>query len=252
MTRSTAAAGYAAAYQAHADAWSGAEWGPFVISLLGDEPTASALRQPVRPRWCDLCCGTGQLLAFAGAEGFDVTGIDHCPAMLGYAAANAPGARLIRADATNWHGNEPFEVVTCLAHSINHLTAAQDAHRLIARAGAMLKPDGRFVFDLLTPVGLRQTVGASQVCYAPDRCTVVRVNQAGRPGRVQWTLTSFVRMDDESFDRFDHAIELRGYAPGQVDRWLARSGLTATRFDAQTLDEADAHSLHLLYCCRRA
>lgn len=250
MTGSSVPARYAAAYQAHADAWSGVEWGPFVLGLLDHRPAVNDSKPPAdRPRWCDLCCGTGQLLRFAEAEGFDATGVDHCPAMLDYAKSNAPGARLVCADATGYQPTRQFDVITCLAHSINHLTAAQDVRRLLASAAPMLKPGGRFIFDLLTPIGMRQSLGARQICHAPSRCTVIRIRRAAQPDCIEWVLTSFTRTGHETFDRFDHALTLRGYAPEPIDRWLGQCGLTATRYDAESLDAADAHSPRMLYCC---
>src|SRR4051812_14249718 len=50
----------------------------------------------------DLCSGTGQMAAFLTGEGYQVTGVDQSPKMIAFARENAPAARFIQAEMSEF------------------------------------------------------------------------------------------------------------------------------------------------------
>ncbi|MCQ0016469.1 class I SAM-dependent methyltransferase [Actinomadura madurae] len=91
-------------------------------------------------RVLDAGCGRGELAAALRDRGYEVTGIDSDPHEVAAAQDNA--APVIEADITRYR-DHPFDAVlfSLSLHHVDRLNAA------VARAKALLKPDGLLIAD---------------------------------------------------------------------------------------------------------
>ncbi|MEM8570015.1 MAG: amino acid adenylation domain-containing protein [Pseudomonadota bacterium] len=102
-------------------------------------------------RVLDLCCGTGQMMRPLLERGLRVTGLDLSDKMLGFAAVNAPDAKLIKGDARDFDLDEPVDAVICASASLNHMESLFDLGRVFHSVYRNLSRGGVFVFDMNHP-----------------------------------------------------------------------------------------------------
>ena len=109
---------------------------PTLVSAAAAGPGGKAL---------DLCCGHGNVSAGLVAAGSDVTGLDFSPPMLELAKAAVPEATFVAGDAMNLaFDDDSFDAVTN-GFGIPHVP---EPPRVIAEAGRVLRPGGRFAFSV--------------------------------------------------------------------------------------------------------
>ena len=100
-------------------------------------------------RVLDIGCGTGETCAIWLDGGATVTGLDVSGPMLAVAAARTGGkATLVKADASVWIGDAPFD----LAVSRFGVMFFDDPDAAFANIAANLRPGGRLVFACWRPV----------------------------------------------------------------------------------------------------
>ena len=123
-------------------------WADFILDIALGEGAE------VR-RVLDLGCGTGNSSEPFVEAGLEVTGLDLSPQMLSVARAKLPGARFVQADFTTFALNETFNLVVSVFDSLNNLLNPDDFRRCAERVREHLEPNGLFIFDVNTTVGLR-------------------------------------------------------------------------------------------------
>lgn len=102
----------------------------------------------------ELGCGTGRLLLALAKVGCRLTGVDVSPAMLALAteklAANALAsrARLVQADARDFHLSERFALAICASNTLSLFTELADQLHVLRCAAAHLRPEGLLVVDV--------------------------------------------------------------------------------------------------------
>lgn len=94
-------------------------------------------------RILDVGCGTGHLTARIAAAGAEVVGLDASPEMIAVAQAAYPQLEFVRADATDFSLDRPFDAIFSNA-ALHWVKPPEDAVICMARA---LKPGGRFVVE---------------------------------------------------------------------------------------------------------
>jgi ubiquinone/menaquinone biosynthesis C-methylase UbiE len=96
----------------------------------------------------DIACGTGDLARAATARGARVTGVDFAPTMVSIAAAKAPGARFVVADAEALEFvDQSFDAATC-SFGLWHMA---EPDRALAEAARVLRHGGRLAFTSWLP-----------------------------------------------------------------------------------------------------
>jgi len=109
------------------------------------------LQPPVRI--LDLPCGQGRHAIELSRRGYDVTGVDLSPYLLGVARerARASGVRVRwrSGDMREPVAGETFDVVLNLFTSFGYFEEEADDRLVIRAAGAMLQPGGRFVLEVI-------------------------------------------------------------------------------------------------------
>ena len=111
---------------------------------------------PAAKSWLDLCCGTGHLLRHVCDQGIEALGVDFSPYQLNHARMKAPHARFLLQDIRELSLSGCFDVVSCMYDSLNYLIKKKDFEKTIRRVFRYLNPNGLFIFDVNTCIGLRR------------------------------------------------------------------------------------------------
>lgn len=188
----------------------------------------------------DLCCGTGQLAQHFLEHGCRVTGLDWSPAMLAHAARNnaaqvaAGQARFVQGDATDFHLDERFGLATATYDALNHLDGLDALRRCFACVRRALEPDGLFIFDLNTRVGLGRWCGTRMEVHQ-EVTYFLRGYWEADATRAWMEIAGFVRRPDGLYERFDERVFNTAFALAEVQRALLESGF-AQAYPARLAD----------------
>ena len=101
----------------------------------------------------DLCSGTGQMAAFLTAEGYNVTGVDQSPNMIAFARENAPGARFVQAEMSEFALGQRFDAAMCSFNSLNHARGQRHLVRTLEHVYRHLLPGAYFLGDIVMAEG---------------------------------------------------------------------------------------------------
>lgn len=175
----------------------------------------------------DLCCGTGQLAGTLTALGYRVTGVDGSAEMLRFARENAPGARLIHADARSFSLPSPADAAVSVFDSLNHVMSLPDLTAVFRNVHAALVPGGPFLFDLNMEAGFSLVWNDSFGIVEDDMVCVVRTSYDpdGKVARFDATIFN----SPDGWERTDLVLEQRCYEESEV-----RSALGAAGFEGVT------------------
>jgi SAM-dependent methyltransferase len=205
--------------------WSGfaTRAAPKLFALYRQHAAARA-----RPTLLDLCCGTGQLALHFLRQGCRVVGVDQAQAMLDRAAVNcaefiASGdLALVRADASSFALADPVDLCIASYDALNHLPDAESLSRCFACVFAATRPNGLFVFDLKTRLGM-QGWNSMQV---NERSTWTLLTRGVFDGvdTAYRRVTGFIADGDGRFSRFEEFMTERWFDLTDVRRMLAETG----------------------------
>ena len=112
----------------------------------------------------DVACGTGKSFLPLLQRGWRVVGCDISSAMLGVAAAKAPGVRLVQADMRSLGRLGDFDLVTCLDDALNYVLQPRELEAALAGIRRNLRPRGIAIWDL-------NTLAMYRAAFARDRTT---------------------------------------------------------------------------------
>jgi SAM-dependent methyltransferase len=104
-------------------------------------------------RILDLPCGQGRHAVELARRGYEVTGVDLSPYMLGVAKERADAAavrvRWLAGDMREVLPGETFDVVLNLFTSFGYFDDEADDRRVVRAAASMLEPGGRFLLEVI-------------------------------------------------------------------------------------------------------
>ena len=143
--------------------WWQTEFGPGYLALYDgflaertpvevDQIEALLQLHPPR-RILDLPCGQGRHAIELARRGYEVTGVDLSPYMLGVARerADASGVRVrwLAGDMREALPGETFDLVLNLFTSFGYFADEADDRRVVRAAASMLEPGGRFFLEVI-------------------------------------------------------------------------------------------------------
>ncbi|HEX8707061.1 MAG TPA: class I SAM-dependent methyltransferase [Pyrinomonadaceae bacterium] len=180
-------------------------------------------RLPAGGRVLDLCCGTGYTAGELTARGFEVTGLDGSAEMLRHARRNAPGAKLIHADARSFDLPPVYDGIISTFDSLNHLMTLEELQAALANVYRALVPGGFFLFDMnMEKAFLEYWAEYFAVVEEDDVCILRgRYDREARTGTYE--ITMFCRTEDQ-WRRSDALITERCYSSKQIKGALGRAG----------------------------
>src|SRR5262245_20865247 len=191
--------------------WYAATYGPRLLDLLGRRGLAAG-------RALDAGCGTGTLALAMAARGWKVTGLDLSDAMLEVARGKDASGLVAwrRGDITTFElgrhepGAGPFDLITCVADTLNHLETLDEWVAAFGRCAAHQPSGGHLFFDVMTCRGL-QRLDKISVTDLDDRTLVLSVVYEPAARRSTVKAISFVPADaaagERSGSRYHKAVD---------------------------------------------
>jgi SAM-dependent methyltransferase len=219
---------------------------------------------PAPRRALDLACGTGAAALVLAESGARVIGVDRSQDMLRIARARSRdrgmSVRWVAADirrlslspaARGALRPASFDLVTCLYDSLNYLGAHEDLAAVCAGAARLLRPGGRFVFDLNTVYEFDSWDDTDQVVFdSPDLLVYNRLSYDAERriarGRIVW----FVR-EIECWYRGEEIHEERSWDDAEVRAALGNAGLSLVARHTPQWAPAPADAPRVVYDCVR-
>jgi 2-polyprenyl-3-methyl-5-hydroxy-6-metoxy-1,4-benzoquinol methylase len=120
-----------------------------------DRPLIEQWAQTLGGPLLDLACGTGRVAIPLAEQGYQVTGVDITPEMIGRArqkaAARGVSVDWVVADARAFQLGKRFSFIFMLANAFQFFLTRQDHEALLARAREHVQPDGCFLFETRNP-----------------------------------------------------------------------------------------------------
>jgi SAM-dependent methyltransferase len=187
--------------------------------LLTDTPPPAAV--------LDLCCGTGHLAEALSQRGYSVTGVDGSEAMLAYARENAPNSSFHLADARSFELNQTFDLALSTYDSLNHVLELDGLRSVFRRVHQVLKPGGRFLFDLNTEAGYMANWKPERAwpMVADDHLLAVKPSYKAETRIATFEATMF-RLTEDRWVRSDLTLEQRSYPTSEILEALEKVGFS--------------------------
>lgn len=177
----------------------------------------------------DLACGTGNSLAPYVQRGFRVVGADKSQDMLAVAQQKFPDLEFIAQGFLELDLPERFGLVLCVFDSLNNLLSGEELEACFTRVKQHLLPNGAFVFDCNTPLGVTdlwdddEFVGDVALPNGAAHFHWTHQAIAANLGQVSahiWLMDNAGALQRE----FTEVHLERGYTPKEVQNALAKAG----------------------------
>ena len=109
------------------------------------EEVLDLLTVPAGSRVIDLGCGSGTLTKKLAERGYQTTGIDSSPDMIGLARAEHPELNFLHADAESFTLPEPADAI--FSNAVFHWIDADRQERMLANIASQLRTGGELVCE---------------------------------------------------------------------------------------------------------
>lgn len=177
----------------------------------------------------DLGCGTGKMTLELARRGYDMTGVDYSPEMLGVARTDAERMGLdvlwLCQDMCELDLYGTVDVAVSCLDCINHLTKKRELDKCFSLVHNFLSPDGLFIFDI-NGRGKFERVYADKT-YVMDEQGAYCVWQNfydKKAGLCDFYITLFRESNDGSYQRFDEEQCERMYTIKEITHSLKKAG----------------------------
>lgn len=213
---------FAAHYDLYGLDWFATMYGERLLRLLEERGQRTG-------RVLDAGCGTGSLALLLAGRGYGVVGIDLSEAMIEIARRkDANGSVTWRvADITAFDVLDtggPFDLVTCVADTLNHLETLDEWEAAFRCFAAHLRPGGRLLLDAMTCRGLERLdkFGVSEL---DDKTLLVSIIYEPAARRSTLKAISFVPAATAGlYEKAVEAITEWGQPVAGIFERLARAG----------------------------
>jgi SAM-dependent methyltransferase len=179
-------------------------------------------------RILDVACGTGTFCFLLAEKGYRVIGIDLSKDMLSVAGTKAKenklkNVRFYHKDMRNFSLHQTFDLVTCNFDSINHILSEKEVLSIFRCVSAHLIPDGIFIFDVNTILGLRNW-RYQDINQTDAFLTLVHGVYDDDLQRATLFIDGFVKTEDEKYIRFQETIHEKAYSLKTLWGLLKKAG----------------------------
>ncbi len=211
-------------------------------TLLGLNPPTRVL---------DLACGQGRHAIELARRGYDVSGLDLSPYLLGVAARRAADAgvkvRWIEGDMRRPPREDGFDLVINLFTSLGYFEDDADNQAVLEGAARSLVTGGRFVLEVLNGDQKIRTL-LEREWFTVGAATILDEQRLDRARRRLSVRRTVVR-DGTSLTQ-DHSIRL--YSGSELERGLRSAGFTHVElYGGWDREPATPRSVRLLAVARR-
>lgn len=217
------------------------EWAEFILRLAGARGFSGGAV-------LDIGCGTANALVPLSGRGFELHGVDASEAMLAVARRKLPDAHFTLADFSAFDLGREFELIISVFDSLNNLLSDGAFLSMAGSVRRHLTPGGLFVFDVNTPIGLKDLwEGGKAEGWADD------VYYSWVHSYEELTgLATVEAYCEHAGGSFIEVHQERGYDAQSLQRLLGRAGFEAIEFvDFPDGTPADAAAERLWVIARR-
>ncbi len=189
------------------------DWVSFILSVASERGWGGG-------RLLDLGCGTGNATLPVHALGLEVEGLDASERMLAVARSKLPDVTFHRASFERFTLTNRFTLIYSVFDSLNNLLDDDSFLETAARVRHHLEPGGLFIFDVNTPVGLRELWhGGVAAGWADDVYYRWQHSYDAATGLAR--VEAFCDTPDGSFTEVHFE---RGYSAAEAERLLKEAG----------------------------
>ncbi len=181
----------------------------------------------------DVCCGTGQLLAWFLEHGYGGTGLDSSPHMLAYAKKNAGRffrenkADFVQSDAADFRLKRGYGLAVSTFDALNHMAGRDALSSCFRSVKAALAPGGCFIFDLNTAKGLAMWNGIN--VEETDELFILNRGIFGEGMKRAYHRTTGFLKTGAAYEKFEQVAYNTIFAIKDVKEDLAAAGFADIR-----------------------
>lgn len=198
----------------------------------------------------DVACGTGLAMRYFVERGFRSTGVDWSMPML--AVARERSLRLVDADARALPFRAPFERITCLYDSLNHMMTPGDLATAFGQIASVMDSDSLFFFDMNHPRVYPMVWGLDEpfIDSGPDHHLEMATSFDHAAGVGEALITGWAILPSGERAAIREHQRQRSYEEGEILDALSKGGLTA--LESKEFDPfREGEAFKLFYVCRR-
>lgn len=182
----------------------------------------------------ELGCGTGRLTIPMAQAGAEVVGLDPEPAMLEAARAKAAKAgvaiEFVQGDAREFDLGRKFGLVIFPNNSLSHLLTRADIESCFRCVRRHLKPEGRFVIEVFTPLGKfllrdskeRYRIGDFEDPDGGGRVVMEEIGWYDPAAQVKHSVCYYERQ--ATGEKWEAPLDLRMFYPQEIDALVEYNG----------------------------
>ena len=187
-----------------------ASWADFVEKIMNEH----ASKKPELV--LDLGCGTGSMTLELAGRGYDMTGVDYSPEMLGIARERAEqaGADILWLcqDMREFELYGTVDATVCCLDAINHLTDKKDLDKCLGLVHNYLIPNGLFIFDVNGKHKFETVYSTNSYVMENDKAMCVWQNYYDSDNEMcDFYISLFVEECDGRYTRYDEEQTERMY-----------------------------------------
>jgi len=178
-------------------------------------------------RALDLGCGPGRHAVPLALRGFEVTGVDASPFLLGKAAEHASGAHaeieFVRADMREFRRPDTFDLAISMFSSFGYFADEQDDLRVAENLHASLKAGGVALIDVMS----KELTGRFREAAASEAEGVTRVERHEIVD--DWTRinSEWILIGGNGVQRFQYSVRI--YSGRELRDLLREAGFKGVR-----------------------
>lgn len=194
----------------------------------------------------DLGSGTGKMTLELARRGYDMTGVDCSPEMLGIArdAAEREGQDILWLcqDMTEFELYGTVDFAVCCLDTINHLTDTASLMRCLSLVHNYVIPDGLFIFDINGKKKFETTYSDRTYAMEEEGAVCIWQNDYNADTKLcDFYITLFKESEDGRYERYDDLQTERMYTVREMTAVLEKSGFEVigaySDFDFNSADD---------------
>lgn len=206
-------------------------WASYLDALIRENVRSSGEGRDGRYLICDLGCGTASVSVELARMGYDLIGIDESVPMLEKARRKASDRGcdilFLNQDIREMELFGTVDVFISLLDTVNHLTRKSDLIKMLSRFKNFLSPGGLFIFDIVTPRHLEETLGDRFFYTVEEDYALLWENHYSGRSKISTSDITLFREDAAGlYRRYDGRIRERVYTEKELREILEGAGLT--------------------------
>lgn len=177
----------------------------------------------------DLGCGTGELTRLMTEKGYDMTGVDSSPEMLGMALEKTKDSEILY--LMQQMQELELDGCVCAAYSscdcLNYILEEEELSQAFQKVYQYLEKGGVFVFDMNTEYKYRKMLGEGTFAESREEGSFIWENYYDeQTGINEYDLTLFIPEGNGLYSRYTETHFQKNYSVERVREILADAGFT--------------------------